>query len=110
MIDVNADTSVTGSVDDFTWKYETQTVANSYDPDMWDMASTNVCGTGTSQSPINLEQLKAKAAATDPGRIQGNLWDADLEGYLANTGRVLRYMIFGMARPTITGGPLMNKM
>ena len=104
--------TVTGPSDSFTWKYEAQTVANSYDPDEWDMADTGnsyVCNTGMKQSPINIDTATVKTPTTDPGAIWSTLFDKDIDGYLANTGRVLRYMLFGYARPTISGGPLAAK-
>ena len=76
------------------------------------MVSMNaVCNTGTSQSPINIVAADAKTASgTDIGAVMTTLFDTDITGYLANTGRVLRWMSLGTARPTIMGGPLGTKM
>ena len=103
--------TATGAGDGFTWKYQDQTVTNSYDPADWDMAdATYVCNTGTMQSPIDIVSASTKAPTTDPGAIVGTLFDKDIDGYLANTGRALRYMLFGYARPTISGGALGTKI
>ena len=61
---------------------------------------------GTSQSPINIVANDAVAATTDIGAVTTTLFDTDLTGALANTGRVLRWMHLGTAKPTISGGPL----
>lgn len=103
----------TGSVDHFDWKYDSQAVPNSFTPAEWDMAqgaATWVCNTGTMQSPIDIVTADTQAETTDPGAIVGTLFDKDLDGYLGNTGRALRYMVFGYARPTISGGALGTKV
>jgi len=109
--DASMPETATGAGDGFTWKYQDQTVTNSYDPADWDMAdATYVCNTGTMQSPIDIVSASTKAPTTDPGAIVGTLFDKDIDGYLANTGRALRYMLFGYARPTISGGALGTKI
>ena len=104
--------TATGKIEDWEWKYDTQTVPSSHLPSAWDMVSMNaVCNTGTSQSPINIVAADAKTATgTDIGAVMTTLFDTDITGYLANTGRVLRWMSLGTARPTIMGGPLGTKM
>lgn len=98
-------------VNDFLWKYTGQNLAASLDPTMWNTlpAASNpgagVCGTGTSQSPINIITASATTAATDIGAVTTTLFDTNIRGVLVNTGRVLRWMALGTA-PTITGGPL----
>ena len=52
-----------GNVEAFTWKYDTQTLAGAVAPNSW----AGVCGTGTSQSPINIV-----TANTAPANCQFN--------------------------------------
>lgn len=98
-------------VNDFLWKYTGQNLAASLDPTMWNtlpVASNpgaGVCGSGTSQSPINIITASATTAAADIGAVTTTLFDTNIRGVLVNTGRVLRWMALGTA-PTITGGPL----
>ena len=102
-------------VNDFLWRYASQNLAASLDPTMWNtlpVASNpgaGVCGTGTSQSPINIITASATTAAADIGAVTTTLFDTNIRGVLANTGRVLRWMALGAA-PTITGGPLVAKV
>ena len=109
--DASMPETATGFGESYTWKYEDMTVTNSYGPADWDMAdATYVCNSGTMQSPIDIVTANVAAPTTDPGAIVGNLFGQDLDGYLANTGRALRYMVFGYARPTISGGALGTKI
>ena len=100
----------TNGVADFTWRYDSQTLTGSQPPNMWNtLTGAGVCGTGVSQSPINIVANDAKAATgADIGAVTTTLFDTDLTGALANTGRVLRWMHLGTAKPTISGGPLDN--
>jgi len=101
----------TGAVQDFEWAYATQTIASAFLPTAWDsVASTTVvCNTGTSQSPINIVTTDAVAPTTDVGSVTSTLFDTDITGHLANTGRVLRWFATGTVKPTIAGGPLGTK-
>lgn len=110
MPDITTDSSVYngdgGDAEAFTWKYDTQTLASADDPASW----YGTCNTGTSQSPINIVRADVETATTDIGAITGTLFDRELEGYLVNNGRVLRFSHLGFARPAITGGALGTKV
>ena len=96
-----------GNVEAFTWKYDTQTLAGAVAPNSW----AGVCGTGTSQSPINIVTADVTTDTTgDIGAVTGNHMDLELDGYLINNGRTLRYSHLGYAKPTITGGALGSKV
>jgi len=101
----------TNAVDDFEWAYATQTIASAFKPTVWDSVAsgTAVCNTGTSQSPINIVTADAVAPTTDVGSVTSTLFDTDITGHLANTGRVLRWFATGTVKPTIAGGPLGTK-
>lgn len=102
-----------GDAEAFTWRYESQTLAGAIKPADWGTggwASAAKCDTGTSQSPINIVSADLVTETTDPGALVGTLWDTDMEGYLVNNGRVLRFSHLGMARPTVTGGPAGTKV
>ena len=95
----------------FTWKYDSQTFASAHAPDDWGTyTAAATCGTGTSQSPIDVVTADVETKAEDVGAVVGNLFDRELSGYLLNTGRGVRFSHLGMARPTITGGPLGDKV
>lgn len=98
----------TGAVSDFEWAYQSQTVASAQKPATWDMvmSGTAICNTGTSQSPINIVAADAVVPTADVGSVTSTLFDRDITGHLANTGRVLRWFATGTVKPTITGGPL----
>jgi len=101
----------TGAVQDFEWAYATQTIASAFLPSAWDSVAsmTAVCNTGTSQSPIDIVTADAVAPTTDVGSVTSTLFDTDITGHLANTGRVLRWFATGTVKPTIAGGPLGTK-
>ena len=62
---------------------------------------------GMKQSPIDIVTADAKTPTTDPGALTTTMFDTDITGALANTGRVLRWFaVWGTAKPTISGGPL----
>jgi len=100
-----------GAVQDFEWAYATQTIASAFLPSAWDSVAsmTAVCNTGTSQSPIDIVTADAVAPTTDVGSVTSTLFDTDITGHLANTGRVLRWFATGTVKPTIAGGPLGTK-
>ena len=109
------------------WKYESQTVPNSYDPSQWDLVkilnwpkSINfnnhfqvgndpVCNSGTAQSPIDIVTGNVNTENSDVGQIHGTLFEEDIEGYMANTGRMVQFVLLGFLRPTLEGGPLLDK-
>ena len=64
---------------------------------------------GTAQSPINVVTNDVVIEQNDIGDVITIGFDSELEGYLANTGRMLQFMNFGFFRPTIEGGPLGSK-
>ena len=68
-----------------------------------------VCNSGTAQSPIDILTDYVETDTDDVGEIQGTLFDEDIEGYLANTGRLVQFVYLGFLRPTIEGGPLQDK-
>ena len=101
----------TGVFDNYAlteWKYAAQTEGTANAPADWNNVNA-VCGTGTSQSPIDVVTADVMTEATDVGAIEAHNLDLNLDGYLANTGRLLSWMYFGYTRPTIRGGPLGTK-
>ena len=98
-------------INDFDWKYEDQSLADSKKPDEWkdkpEWAKCDDSGLSSKQSPINIVTADAVTPTTDPGALTTTMFDADITGALGNTGRVLRWFaVWGTARPTISGGPL----
>merc|ERR1719232_1037882 len=64
-------------------------------------------GTSSKQSPIDIVTADAVTPTTDVGALTTTMFDTDITGALANTGRVLRWFaVWGTAKPTISGGPL----
>jgi len=96
-----------GGVSDFNWKYDTQGLANAKIPAEWkDLTGYGTCGSGTKQSPINIDPDDVMTETTDVGAVNTTMFDMDIPGALANTGRVLRWFAMGTVKPTISGGPL----
>ena len=105
----------TAGLDDFAWRYDSQSLTGAHDPANWHMVDTTagtgsqLCSdttVGTSQSPINIVAADARAATADIGAVTTTLFDTAITGALANTGRVARWIATGNANPTISGGPL----
>jgi len=92
-------------VNDWTWKYDSQGLSGAKIPAEWKDIS-GVCDTGTKQSPINIDPDDVKTETTDVGAVNTTMFDMDIPGALANTGRVLRWFAMGTVKPTISGGPL----
>ena len=100
----------TAAVNDFNWGYEDQQLSGIKKPADWKDLSA-VCGSGTSQSPIDIVTADAVTPTTDVGALTTSMFDTDITGALANTGRVLRWFaIYGTGKPTISGGPLGTKV
>ena len=68
-----------------------------------------MCNIGSAQSPIDIVTDHVETNLNDVGEVQGTLFEDDIEGYLANTGRMLQFVLLGFLRPTIQGGPLLDK-
>ena len=82
------------------WRYETQTLANSVDPQDWDtLDSESLCSSGLKQSPIDIET--EEVISKDDGAVIGTMFDDDVEGAVTNTGRMIQFVSLGYARPTI---------
>jgi len=99
----------TNGVQDFAWRYESQALAAAHKPADWNNidAACDDSGTSSKQSPIDIVTADAVTPTTDAGALTTTMFDTDITGALANTGRVLRwYAIWGTAKPTISGGPL----
>lgn len=111
-VDTATHAAVTGIYPEaFTWKYDSQTLPSAHDPSDWgSYTAAATCGTGTSQSPIDVVTADVQTESPDVGAVVGSLFDAELDGYLINTGRGVRFSHLGMARPTISGGPLADKV
>ena len=93
------------------WKYDSQSAADAVDPASWgDISDT--CSSGRSQSPILIDIYEDDVQW--PTEYVSSVWGVhfnhNMKGYLVNTGRVLRYISLGLARPTIYGGPLGDKV
>jgi len=112
-----ADAALSGAFDKYhlkQWKYAAQTEpdANNKNPTDWGdgtLTAATTCKTGTMQSPIDIKKTSVTQDATDVGAVMGHGLDLNLDGYLANTGRLLSWLYFGYNRPTINGGPLGTK-
>ena len=61
------------------------------------------------QSPINIVTDNVLTESNDVGSIEGTLFDEDIFGYIANTGRMVQFVLLGFSRPSIGGGPLLDK-
>lgn len=112
-VDTATHAAVTGIIPEaFTWKYDSQTAVSAHDPSDWgSYTAAATCGTGTSQSPIDVVSSDVMTeTGGDVGAIVGHLWDRELNGYLSNNGRGVRFSHLGMARPTISGGALGDKI
>jgi len=112
-VDTAGDLVGIGAVQDFAWGYDSQSLMDILKPDDWENLSTDaaVCGSGNSQSPIDIVTADAKTPTTDPGALTTTMFDMDITGALANTGRVLRWFaVWGLGKPTISGGPLGTKV
>ena len=68
-----------------------------------------VCNSGSAQSPINIVTDNVLTESNDVGSIEGTLFDEDIFGYIANTGRMVQFVLLGFSRPSIGGGPLLDK-
>lgn len=112
-VDTATQSAVAGVIPEaFTWKYDSQTLASAHDPSDWgSYTAADTCGTGTSQSPIDVVTANVMTeTGGDVGAIVGHLFDRELSGYLSNNGRGVRFSHLGMARPTISGGALGTKI
>ena len=68
-----------------------------------------MCNSGQHQSPVNIVTEDLVTEESDPGAVTTSGLEEDILGHLANTGRMLQFVVLGFARPTITGGPLNGK-
>ena len=101
------------------WIYDAQTLTGANKPGAWNAITAPgathaailpaTCDSGSKQSPIDIKTASVTTPTTDAGAVMGHGFNLTLDGYLANTGRLLSWLYFGYARPIITGGPLGTK-
>lgn len=112
-VDSMGDLVGTNAVSDFDWGYDSQSLASMLKPADWKNTYTSCDDSGTSskQSPIDIVTADAVTPTTDAGALTTTMFDTDITGALANTGRVLRWFaVWGTGKPTISGGALGTKV